>query len=153
MPIKISFNHSEYLGISMHKDLPNKIKRPVKHNRILRQYHQSDWAELQNCSSAMPWSKYTKDDPVKAVSLSEKAITKAIEQCVPSKTIQVTSPDKLWFNAACRKATRDRKKTHQKWRLTKSDENRDISIWAQNKSRQARTDYKRNFEVKLKTPL
>jgi len=39
----------------------------------------------------MPWSKYTKDDPVKAVSLFEKAITKAIEQCVLSKTIQVTS--------------------------------------------------------------
>ena len=132
-----------------------KIPPPVKHERIIRQYHRTDWDGLQNFLSAKPWSTFLKEAPHKAAALYEKAITEAIEQFVPSKTVKVSSRDKPWFNAGCRKAIRARKKAHKKWRSTESDEDRAAFISARNESvkavRQARADYKHKFVDKLKS--
>ena len=57
-----------------------KIPPPVKHERIIRQYHRKDWDGLQNFLSAKPWSKFLKEAPDKAAELYKKAISESIEQ-------------------------------------------------------------------------
>ena len=95
-----------------------EIPPPIKHERSIRQYHRTDWDDLQNFLSGKPWCKFSKEAPYKAAALYGKAITKAIEPFVPSKTVEFSCRDKPWFNAGCRKATRTKKKAHKKWCLT-----------------------------------
>ena len=144
---------SNHVAVVAHENL--KIPPPVKHKQIIRQYYSTDWDGLQNFLLAKAWGKFLKEAPDKAATLCKKVITKAIEQFIPSKTVKVSSWNKRWFNADCRKAARARKKAHKKWHWTESNEEQAAFISDLNKSvkaaRQARVNYKHKFVDRLKS--
>ena len=136
-----------------------KILKPIKSNitRNIRYYNRGDYDKLNEILLNTPWDNIDNQSPIDAdVKILTDTLIKAMDECIPSKTVTIRPKDKPGFTSKVRKLYRECQHLHKIKLRTKNpldiDRYRAKRKEAKDAFRQAKSEHFENLSTRLMDP-